>query len=272
MLHRIYTIASAGFKEDRRGWFLYILPIFTVIVVLAPLGIMQHHVNPYMYIRTAQEAGLTGIMTFGMFIVIFMGGGSVNKDVERKTIYMIITKPVRRWEYIAGRFLGLSFCAGVAIVVLTAATFLSILLISYHMYGYYHLWWSIGSMLRGYVFLAIVYSYLSLLILIAVSLLFSTFTPSVVAYILTFLIYLVGNVSGMITALERRSDSMMVKVLLRLFYYAIPDFQNLDLRPFAVYGFAPHVRYLTSLAVYACVYIVIALMVAAFVFGRREIR
>ncbi len=267
MFRRIFAITSTGFKEGIRERILYLLLLFALLMMFASYGLAALSMGEY--IKVTQDVGLASIMIFGALIAIFMGASIVYKDIEQKTIYTILTKPIKRYEYIIGRFFGLASLVGV-VTIFMAIIFFAILF-SFNRNVYYTQW-AIRTIFTTDIVLAIVYSYLSMLIVIAISLFFSTFTSPIVASIITFFVYIIGNGLDTIISLVHKVNSRVAKVLLRVLYYILPNFGNLNLRDLAIYGIVPSPSHLALLAVYTVVYIVIMLMLSALVFSKKEMR
>jgi ABC-2 type transport system permease protein len=267
MFKRIFAIASTGFKEGIRERILYLLLLFALLMLFSSYGLAALSMGEY--IKVTQDVGLASIMIFGVLIAIFMGASIIYKDIEQKTIYTILTKPIKRPEYLIGRFLGLSSLVFV-VTIFMAAIFFAILF-SFNRNVYYTQW-AIRTIFTGDIALAIVYSYLSMLIVIAISIFFSTFTSPIVASIMTFFVYIIGNGLDTIKSLVDKVNSETAKVLLRVLYYVLPNFSNLNLRDLAIYGIVPSTSHLLMLVVYTAVYIAIMLMLSAFVFNRKEMR
>jgi ABC-type transport system involved in multi-copper enzyme maturation permease subunit len=93
-----------------------------------------------------------------------------------------------------------------------------------------------------------------------------------VASIITFFIYIIGNGLDTIMSLAQKVNSEIAKLLLKVLYYILPNFGNLNLRDLAVYGIIPSTPHLIMLVVYTIVYIIIMLMLSVFVFNRKEMR
>ena len=267
MFKRIFAIASTGFKEGIRERILYLLLLFALLMMFASYGLAALSMGEY--IKVTQDVGLASIMIFGVLIAIFMGASIVYKDIEQKTIYTILTKPIKRYEYIIGRFFGLASLIGV-VTIFMAIIFFAILF-SFNRNVYYTQW-AIRTIFTGDIVLAITYTYLSMLIVIALSVFFSMFTSPIVASIITFFIYVIGNGLDTIMSLVHKVHSPVAKLLLRVLYYILPNFGNLNLRDMAIYGIVPSPSHLVLLVGYTAVYIVIMMMLSAIIFNRKEMR
>lgn len=267
MLKRIFAIASTGFKEGIRERILYLLLLFALLMLFSSYGLAALSMGEY--IKVTQDVGLASIMIFGVLIAIFMGASIIYKDIEQKTIYTILTKPIKRSEYLIGRFLGLSSLVFVVTIFMTIIFFA--ILLSFNRNVYYTQW-SIRTIFTGDIILAIVYSYLSMLIVIAISIFFSTFTSPIVASIITFFVYIIGNGLDTIKSLVEKVHSEAAKVVLMALYYILPNFSNLNLRDLAIYAIVPSATHQVMLIGYTVVYIAIMLILSAMVFNRKEMR
>ncbi len=267
MFKRIFAIASTGFKEGIRERILYLLLLFALLMMFASYGLAALSMGEY--IKITQDVGLASIMIFGVLIAIFMGASIIYKDIEQKTIYTILTTPIKRSEYLVGRFLGLASLVFVVTIFMTIIFFA--ILFSFNRNVYYSQW-TIRTIFIGDIILAIVYSYLAMLIVIAISIFFSTFTSPIVASIITFFVYIIGNGLDTIKSLVDKVNSQAAKALLKIIYYILPNFSNLNLRDLAIYGIVPSAQHLVLLVVYTVIYIVIMLMLSAVVFNKKEMR
>jgi len=254
VIDRVYGVALNTFRESIRDKVLVTLIIFAVLVmgsarVIQPLAVGEEA-------KVIKDLGLSAITLFCVLISILVGGRIVYKEVEKRTIYIMLAKPVRRWEFILGKYLGLMAVLVVSLVVMTAAYYVILLIMG------------IGAQL--YLLLAVLTTFFQLAILTAVAVLFSTFSTPITGAVFTFAVYFVGHLTRDLKLLAAMSPSPVVKVASYLLYYLLPNLSNFNIRAEVVYG-APLDPYAILLSgLYALVYTATLLLISATVFNRKE--
>jgi len=185
-----------------------------------------------------------------------VGGRIVHKEVEKRTIYIVLAKPVRRWEFILGKYLGLMAVLVVSLVVMAAA-FFGILLI-------------MGVGVQFNLLLAVLMTFFQLAILTAVAVLFSTFSTPITGAVFTFAVYFVGHLTRDLKLLAAMSPSPVVKAVSYFLYFVLPNLSNFNIRAEVVYGAAldPYALLLSGL--YSLVYTVTLLLISVGIFNRKE--
>jgi ABC-type transport system involved in multi-copper enzyme maturation permease subunit len=252
---KIWVIASNGFREVIRDRVLYLIGLFALLLIIA-LRLL-----PEMSAGTENKIiidfGLAAIEVFSVIIAIFVGTGLINKEIEKRTVLVLIPKPLLRAELIIGKHLGLS---GVLAVLLVTMTVLYLALLSFSRIDY-----PLGSIL-----VATFYQFLMLSLITAVALMFGVFTSSLLATLLTFSVYLMGNFSRDLVALGNLSRNAHIKVLTDNLYLVLPDLSRLNLKNEAVYGILPSPITLLGNGVYGLFYTALLLAIAILIFSRRE--
>ncbi len=122
MSARIWAIALNTYREAIRQKILYALVLFTVVLILFSLFLGQLTLGADT--KIIKDMGLASIMILGAIMSIFIGVGLVFKEIERKTIYTLLSKPVSRPEFILGKFFGLSMTIGLEVISMTVLLFL----------------------------------------------------------------------------------------------------------------------------------------------------
>ena len=254
MIERVSGVALNTFRESVRDKVLVTLVAFAVLVmgsarVIQPLALGEEA-------KVIKDLGLSAITLFCVLISILIGGRIVYKEVEKRTIYIMLAKPVRRWEFILGKYLGLMAVLVVSLAVMTAA-FYAILLV-------------LGVGVQAYLLLAILMTFFELAILTAVAVLFSTFSTPITGAVFTFAVYFVGNLTRDLKLLAAMSPSVVVKVVSQFLYYVLPNFSNFNIRTEVVYGAALDPGALLLSGLYALVYTATLLLISAAIFNRKE--
>ena len=254
MIERVSGVALNTFRESIRDKVLVTLVIFAVLVmgsarIIQPLALGEEA-------KVIKDLGLSAITLFCVLISILVGGRIVYKEVEKRTIYIMLAKPVRRWEFILGKYLGLMTVLVVSLVVMTVA-FYAILLI-------------LGMGVQLYLLLAVLATLCELAILTAVAVLFSTFSTPITGAVFTFAVYFVGHMTRDLKLLAAMSPSAVVKAVSYFLYFVLPNLSNFNIRAEVVYGAPLDPSALLLSALYALVYTATLLLISVAIFNRKE--
>jgi ABC-type transport system involved in multi-copper enzyme maturation permease subunit len=256
-LARIFTIARNVFYEVVRDRILWIIGFYALLLVAAMQLLPQ--IAGATEEKMILDFGLAAMSVLGLIVAIFIGTGLVNKEIEKRTVLVLIAKPISRSEIIAGKHLGLS---AVLASLITAMTIIYIVLLQLRQISY-----PFGSIL-----LASLYLFLQLCLVCAIAIALGVFTSSVLATLLSFGVYLMGNLSQDLVSFGRLSKNPGLENLTRNLYLVLPDLSRLDLKNQAVYGSEalPDSLTLITNASYGLVYTVLVLAIASAIFSQRE--
>ncbi len=254
---RVFVIAKNVFQEMVRDRILYIIGFYALILAIA------FRVLPEFAAATENKMfldfGLGAMSTVTLIVAIFLGTGLVNKEIDKRTILVMIAKPVSRSEIIAGKFLGLSVVLAVLVTVMTVI-YLGFLQIGNIPYSFLS------------ILIAAFFLILQLSLITAVAITFGVFTSSLLAVTLTFAVYLMGNITPDLVNLGRLSNSPFIERITQSLYLILPDLSRLDFKNDAVYGLPalPDTAVLMTNVGYGLFYSVMLLAIANFIFSRRE--
>jgi ABC-type transport system involved in multi-copper enzyme maturation permease subunit len=254
---RTFVMAKNVFQEVIRDRILYIIGFYAIILAVANRAIFE-------FAATTQDkifldVGLAVMNVIGLIVAVFIGTGLVNKEIEKRTIFMLIAKPISRSEFITSKYLGLS---GVLGVLLASMTFIYLVFLQLGKMSY-----PLTSIL-----LAILFLFLQLTLITAVAVTLGVFTSSLIATALTFAVYLMGYITKDLVALGRLSENPAVERITQGLYLILPDLSRLDLKNDAVYGLQaiPDTMTLLSNAGYGLLYSFMLLAIAIFIFLKKE--
>lgn len=215
MLHRILAIACNTFRETVRDKILYNLILFALIMILS--SIMLGRLTLGNEDRIILDLGLSAISIFGMLIAIFIGIGLVYKELEKRTVYALLAKPVYRYELILGKYVGLLFTLLVNVAVMTVGLELALL---------YTGRIGLGGHLR--VLTAVFPIFLSLALTTALALLFSTFSTPALSALFTFFLWIIGHFGKDLESFGALTKSAAVGWFCHALYYILPNFANFN--------------------------------------------
>jgi ABC-type transport system involved in multi-copper enzyme maturation permease subunit len=260
---KLTAIAYNTFKEAVRDKILYNLLMFALLMIggsilLATLTVGEQS-------KIIMDFGLASIDLFGVLIAIFLGIGLVSKEIEKRTVYTVLSKPIGRPQFLLGKYAGLLLTLLVNSVIMTAGLYL-VLMLNQARWG--HSIWSVEPRLIEAVYLI----YLELMILTAVALMFSTFTTSTLAAIFSLSVYVIGHVSGDLMAMSEKFSGDALGYLLKGLYYTLPNLGQFDIKGQIVHGIPVTPAYFFLTSCYALVYIIFLFVVATMIFQRRDFK
>ena len=254
MLNRIYTIARYTALETVRQRVPVVLVLFGVLITLGALFLGQISVRQEE--KILKDFGLAAIDLFGAVIVVFLGTDLISKEIQRRSLYPLLAKPLQRHELIVGRYLGLL----VTIVWNVALMGLGLLAVLLATFG------SIDPRLL----VAVLGIVLSLTLLAAISVLFSSTSAPMLAMILTLAALFIGRQSDILRNVNQ-AEANIPEGLAKAVYFALPNFRYLDFKDAVVYGDGVPLAVLGTAAVYVILYSSALLLIAALLFRTRDL-
>jgi Cu-processing system permease protein len=255
-MNRILVIARNTFRETLRDKILYNLVFFALLMIGSAvlLGTLTMGEQG----KIIKDIGLAGINLFGVLIAIFVGISLVSKEIEKRTIYSIIAKPIRRYEFLLGRYSGLVMTLFVNTAIMAAGFFLTLFLS--HMEMELALLKAIGLI------------FMELLVITAVAVMFSTFTTPILSAAFSLSFYVIGHLTDDLRILGGKLQHGLTQQFLDGLYYALPNLEYFNVKGQAVYGLAIEASYLVSAVAYGVTYCAVVLILACMIFQRREFK
>jgi ABC-type transport system involved in multi-copper enzyme maturation permease subunit len=259
LIRQTIAVTRNTFREAVRDRVLYNLVAFAVIMIGSALlfGQISLGIHKIMVINL----GLSSISIFGLLIAIFIGIGSVHKEIDKRSLYAVLSKPVRRWQFLLGKFAGLNLTLIVNTAIMTAG-----------------LWAALFYLTREFqaqdvsIWAAIYFIILELTLVSALCLFFSCFTTPVLAAIFTFLLYFVGSFSPDLKAFAEMSTSPLTRQLMTGLYYLLPNFSNFQVSAWVSNGNSIASGMIISNSLYAVCYCSFLLMASVFIFSRKDLK
>jgi len=253
MLARIVVIAKNTFKETIRDRILYAILGFAVLFILLDLFMAKLSLGDPVMIKSF---GLAGIYVFGLIITVFLGSSIIYKEIERRTLYFILSKPVSRFEVVFGKFLGL-FMAVALTTLLMAVVYLGI----------------IGYETRQFDYLgleAIFFQALEMALLVALLIFFSAMMAPMTATLSAVMLIFIGHLLDSVMQNARLIGGVVYKIALPL-YYLLPNLEKFNLRNLAVHGLGISGGAALWTVGYAVLYSAVLIYCATLLLNRREL-
>lgn len=268
-MRTIALIAGAVFKESVRDRVPYAMVIFAVLLMAASFLIGQMTAGQDM--KIIKDLGLAALSIFGLFIAVFIGIGLVSKEVEKKSVFGVLSKPISRTQFILGKYAGL---------VMTLAVNLAVMTIAYYAVLYYQQSIAGASERAGWpapamdprLLIAIGLIFAELMLVTAVALFFSTFSSPLLAALLTLGLWVAGHFNADLRNFETVVNSAAVAWLAKGAYYVLPNLAPFDVKAEAVYGMPISLGAAAYTLLYAVIYIAVLLTAAVSIFRRRDFK
>jgi Cu-processing system permease protein len=262
-------VAVNVFRESVRDKVLYNLVVFAVLLMSASYLIGQ--LTAGQDVKIIKDLGLAAISVFGVMIAVFIGIGLVWKEVEKRSIYSLLAKPLSRPQFILGKFVGLAGTLAVNVTVMTVAFYAVLAVMDRTALPEVRQAWPAPAtdvaMLK-----AIVLIFVELLLVTAIALFFSTFSSPFLSATLTLGIWIIGQFSMDIRNLGSAVGSAAAGAMGQALYYLLPDFSTFDIKAQVVWGEPVPIAYVAMTATYGLVYTIFVLTAAVAVFSRRDFK
>jgi ABC-type transport system involved in multi-copper enzyme maturation permease subunit len=256
---KVPLIAKNTFKECVRDRVLYNLAVFSVLMIASSLILGAITIGDVKQIIV--NLGLSTLSVFGTLIAIFIGIQLVFKEIDKKTIYSLLTKPVTRHEFILGKYLGLAMTLAVNVAVMMVGIYAAILYLTHRL-----LLEDLNILLGGLLI------YIELLLVIAIALLFSTFSTPALSALFTFTLYVIGHFNADILLYAKTLNSPLLKGILKGMYYLLPNFGNFQIISHTAHSWGmPWQTFLYSTA-YGLLYTSIVLFFSMGIFQNRNFK
>jgi len=253
---KIWALAINTFREAIRDKVLYSLIFFAVLMI--GLSVILDNLTIGEPTKIIKDFGLASIEIFGVLIAIFVGIGLVYKEMERKTIYNILSKPIHRYQFIIGKYLGLILTLLVEVLTMSMAFF------------------SILYFYEGKITLALLPAigmiFIALTIITAFALLFSSFSTPILSGLFTLSFFIIGHLTPDLLALGKKADSQTLRYITKALYYIFPNLEYFNIKGQVVHQLPLEKGYLFFASLYGLFYILIILLLSMVIFQNRDIK
>ncbi len=253
-MQRIVVVAGNTFRETIRDKILYNLVLFAILLIGASVLLGTLTIGEQA--RIVNDLGLAAINLVSVIIAIFVGIGLVTKEIERRTIYTILARPITRVQFILGKYLGLAFIVIVNIAIMFAM-FVATL-------------WLTGSAVHGSLFQVVELIIVETLLVMAMALFFSTFSSSILSATMALGLYVIGHLTTDLKSIAEKSHSQLTEAVLTAVYYVCPNLEMLNIKGQGASGVLMEMGYQATATAYGLLYAGLLLTGACLIFQRRD--
>ena len=250
----MFNIAFATFRELTRNKVLYLILLFWIALIAFSLSLST--LSLWETSKIVLDFGLAMIEIFGLITVIFVWSQMLFREVDGRNIYLILSKPIARYEFILWKFLGFSAILFVVIVFQSIIFFITLFLSN--------------TPLTIWIVLSIFFIYLKLIILFSLILFLSTFMSSILLIIVTILLYFIAHSISLIIDLAIKSGNTLLVYFTKFLQVVFPNFEALNIKNlvWTVKGF--DISFIAANTVYAILYLAVILFFTVLIFNKKQ--
>lgn len=257
-MNRVTHIAANTFREAVRDRVLYNLIAFALLLSGAAIFVGQVSINIERLVVV--NLGLTAVSLFGVVIAIFIGIGLVSKEMEKRTLYTVLSRPVRRWEFIVGKFFGLTGTLVVNTFCMAVGVFAALLYVS-HRFQSSDAW----------ILVALFFIVLQFLILCSLALLFSSFSSPLLSAVFAFSLFVIGSFAEDLRGFAAMSHGL-TRLLATGAAFLVPNFSALNVIGQVAHEQPIAARLIAYNTAYALAYSAMVICGAVLIFERRNLK
>jgi ABC-type transport system involved in multi-copper enzyme maturation permease subunit len=248
----IRAIALNTFREAIRDRVLYLLLVFALVLIAVSRLLSLLTVGEEA--KIIKDVGLSAISLFGVLTAVFVGVSLVFKEIERRTVYTLLATPIRRWQFVVGKFLGLLAVLAMNLALMSVALFVVLL------FRGEPPWALVPAILLILVELAVITSF---------ALLFSSITNPMLAALMTFAVYVMGHLSWSLMLLKAKLSGAGA-VVCDVVYWVMPNLERLNIKAEAVHDLPLETGFVPFALLYGLSYSLVVLFVACLAFERKD--
>jgi len=253
---RIAFVAWNTFKETVRNRVMVNILIFAVGLILLSLVVGDWSLGHQ--VKVIKDFGLSAMSIFGLLIAIFIGIRLMVQELEQRTIYVIASKPIHRWEIVVGKYIGLGVTLAVNVVLMSLALWGADLIME-------------GKMDLGLV-PAILLIYVEILLIVGFALFFSSFAAPTLSALLTLAVFIIGHLSEFLREYVQLYPDKGFHWLLKCLYYVVPNLEKLNLKMAVVEQIERPPHAVSYGFLYGVAYITLLLFLTATVFAKKDFK
>ncbi len=258
MKSRIRAIAFNTFREAVRDRVLYNLVVFALLIVGSALIFGQISIGVERLVLV--NLGLTAISLFGIVIAIFIGIGLVSKEIDKKTLYTVLARPVRRWEFIVGKFAGLTGTLTVNAAFMAIGFFAALLYLTHRF-----------QVADAYLLVALYFIVLEFVLITALALLFSTFSSPLLSAVFAFALFVIGTFAEDLRGFAAISHGL-TKTFAQALAWLVPNFAAFNVVSQVAHAQPVSGKLILFNTIYAVLYAAVCISASVLIFERRNLK
>jgi len=252
----VFTIANLTFREAIREKIFYNLVVFALLFIAVGAEASYFVIGDWE--RIVKDISLSSIEIFGVLIATFLGVGLIAREVEKRTVYTVLSKPISRASYVLGRYIGLLMILAVNSLLMLCALLAAL--------------WFARSPVELATIEAFVLIFFQFMLIAGFAVLFSSFTTQTLGAIICLTLYIIGHLSADLKYFMSEKFSISLRALSKSVYYALPNLELLNLKPQATYGITSEWSYILYASLYGLLYTSALLTITILIFNKRDLK
>jgi len=256
MIRPFLALTFNGFREARRNRVTVVVGAFAFGLLVASSLLTNLSISTFDRVLTDVGLGIMSIVL--VLLAVFLSSGMLSREIERRTLFLIVSKPISRAQFLVARFSGNMLTLGVLLAAMGVLFFMQI--------GLY------GTLFTQAQFVAIGMLFFELLILSSIGFVMSSFSSQMVSATVTIGAYFAGHLGGDIYELSKKAEVPFLQWLGKAVYYALPNLSRLNYRVHATYELPTPASELLPSMLYAVAYAAVMIVIAATIFARRDFK
>lgn len=254
-MNAVLTIAGNTFREAMRDRILYLFLGFAIVLLVGSKVFGMLTVGDET--KVILDLGLAGLQFFSMLIAVMMSVVLISREIESRTVFVILAKPVRRWQFLLGKYLGLVATVAFNLAVMTVLL-VAVLAVYRHE-------------LRAGVLLVAAMTLLEMLLVAAFATLFAVLTKPILGSVLTLAVFLVGHVSQDLWLLTRHLPGAATRTVITVVYHLVPNLERFNFKTEIVHALPVPAAAVGWAVVYGLAFTALVLLLACLQLGRRDL-
>ncbi|MDP2090390.1 MAG: ABC transporter permease [Candidatus Gracilibacteria bacterium] len=248
------NIALNTFKEIVRNKFLYLILFFAFVFIVFSMALGKLTIGDDTKIIV--DFGLAMIEIFGLVGVLFVGSQLLFKEIEGKTIFLILSKPIQRYEFILGKFFG--FSATIFLIIfLQSILFLIVLLIK-------------DIEITKLIAFSLLFTFFKLEILLGLVFFFSTFMSNILTILVSLMIYFLSHSFSILQDIAYKTGNVVAVYFTKGLQLLFPPFEALNIKDIIGSFENFHLNFFLFNSAYSIVYLTIILFFTIQIFNRKK--
>lgn len=254
---KIWAVIANTFREAIRDKVLYNLVFLALLLMGVAVVIGKMTLGER--VKIILDLSLAAMSVSGLLIAIFVGIGLVHKEIQRRTVYTLLAKPISRRDFVIGKYVGLMLVIVLNVAVMTVA-----LLALTAVFSETGTSWG--------VLVAVLLILFELMIVTGVAVLFSTFSTPTLSAMLTLGVWLIGRFSSDMVLFASKSDNLALRWVVTGAHYLLPNLEKFDIKNLVVYGMPIEPAYVAAAVAYGTLYLLLLIALSVLIFERREFK
>lgn len=253
---KIFAIFLNTFRELVRQRIFLIIVIFGFAMLF--ISFLLYPLSVGVQSKIIRDFGISAVTFFNTVLVIISGSTLIHKEIDKRTIYLIVSTPINRRSFIIGKFLGLFL---VVFINLIAMEFFHQILIYFTDKKF-----DLSMFVILYPFL------FEISIIISILILFSTFTSSIFASFMGFAFYVIGHLIESLKLFAEITKLKFLKFFSYIIYYVLPNLEHFNIKSKVIYGEFPERSYFLFSSAYGLIYVILLLYISIIIFEKKEFK